>query len=194
MIGAGQYNGQFVFFDDRKGPTPVEASPIEYSHKDPIYDCAWLASKTVTEMLTCSTDGQVFVWDTRRISEPVESLMITEKGQNTVLGAVSLEYDAAAGASKFMVGTEQGSVVTCNMKGKNQSVSQSPAPCLCWAHLLGSNHYRRVTERRTRLARRTRPTLAPYTASSATRSTPNTSCLSGTGRPRSGTRTSGPRS
>jgi hypothetical protein len=54
-----QYNGQFVFFDDRKGPRPVDASPIEFSHKDPIYDCAWLQSKTVTEILTCSTDGQV---------------------------------------------------------------------------------------------------------------------------------------
>lgn len=63
------------------------------------------------------------MWDTRRISEPVESLVITEKGQTTVLGAVSLEYEAAAGASKFMVGTEQGTVITCNMKGKTNAVS-----------------------------------------------------------------------
>ena len=33
LVGAGQYNGQFVYFDVRKGSTPVEASPIERSHR-----------------------------------------------------------------------------------------------------------------------------------------------------------------
>ena len=33
LVGAGQYNGQFAYFDMRKGSTPVEASPIEHSHR-----------------------------------------------------------------------------------------------------------------------------------------------------------------
>ena len=33
LVGAGQYNGQFAYFDMRKGSTPVEASPIEHCHR-----------------------------------------------------------------------------------------------------------------------------------------------------------------
>ena len=33
LVGAGQYNGQFAYFDMRKGSMPVEASPIEHSHR-----------------------------------------------------------------------------------------------------------------------------------------------------------------
>lgn len=33
LVGAGQYNGQFAYFDMRKGSTPVEASPVEHSHR-----------------------------------------------------------------------------------------------------------------------------------------------------------------
>ncbi|CAG9464343.1 unnamed protein product [Pedinophyceae sp. YPF-701] len=118
LLGAGQYNGQFALFDRRKGKTPVETSLIESSHKDPVYDNAWLQSKTGSEIMTASTDGQVLFWDIRRMSEPLEDLTITEKNSDLVLGAVSMEYDAAAGATKFMVGTEQGVVVSCNRKAK----------------------------------------------------------------------------
>jgi hypothetical protein len=45
-IGAGLYNGQVAFFDMRKGSAPVETSPIDVSHRDPVYDMAWLAGKT----------------------------------------------------------------------------------------------------------------------------------------------------
>lgn len=33
LVGAGQYNGQFAYFDMRKGSTPVDVSPIEHSHR-----------------------------------------------------------------------------------------------------------------------------------------------------------------
>ncbi len=33
VLGAGQYNGQFVVFDTRQGSTPVDATPIEKSHR-----------------------------------------------------------------------------------------------------------------------------------------------------------------
>ena len=37
------------------------------------------------------------------------------------MGGVSMEYSAAAGPTKFLVGTEQGKVVSCNRKAKNPS-------------------------------------------------------------------------
>eukprot|EP00955_Chlamydomonas_euryale_P087613 364310-Chlamydomonas_euryale.AAC.9 len=119
IIGAGQYNGQFTFYDLRKGSSAVDASPIDLSHRDPVYDMAWLQSKTGTEAMTVSTDGQVLWWDIRKLSESVESMPLREKGSETNLGGVILEYDSNAGPTNFMVGSEQGHIFSCNRKAKN---------------------------------------------------------------------------
>jgi hypothetical protein len=42
-----------------------------------------------------------------------------EKGSDVLLGGLCLEYDPQAGPTKFMVGTEQGTVLSCNRKAKN---------------------------------------------------------------------------
>jgi len=118
VISGGLYNGQVAYWDTRKGRTPCDSSPIERSHRDPVHDMAWLQSKAGSECTSVSTDGYVHWWDTRRLAEPAESLLLTERGQSTVLGAVSLEYEAVAGPTKFMVGTEQGLVLSCNRKAK----------------------------------------------------------------------------
>lgn len=107
LIGAGQYNGQFTYYDMRKGNGPVESTPIDISHRDPIYDFAWLQSKTGTEAMTVSTDGFVLWWDIRKLAEPLENMPLKEKGGENTLGGVILEYDPNAGPTNFMVGTEQ---------------------------------------------------------------------------------------
>jgi dynein intermediate chain 2 len=33
LVGAGQYNGQFAYFDTRKGAAPVDATPVDISHR-----------------------------------------------------------------------------------------------------------------------------------------------------------------
>lgn len=33
LVGAGQYNGQYTYFDTRKGPTPVQATPMDICHR-----------------------------------------------------------------------------------------------------------------------------------------------------------------
>lgn len=39
-----------------------------------MFDFAWLQSKTGSEALTVSTDGQVLWWDIRKLSEVVDSM------------------------------------------------------------------------------------------------------------------------
>ena len=39
-----------------------------------------------------------------------------EECKPLVFGAVSLEYESTAGPTKFMIGTEQGTVLMCNRK------------------------------------------------------------------------------
>eukprot|EP00762_Andalucia_godoyi_P000256 ANDGO_03198.mRNA.1 Dynein intermediate chain 3 len=119
LIG-GCYNGILSFWDSRKGSMPFDSSLIEKSHRDPVYDVKWLATKTNTECMSCSTDGQVLFWDTRKIGEPIEVLQLEPAKQESyrgILGAVSLDYDPS-NAAKFMVGTEQGLVLAGNRKAK----------------------------------------------------------------------------
>ena len=83
-------------FDTRKGNTAVEQSLIENSHRDPAYKTVWLQSKSGTEFFSASTDGKVLWWDTKKLSEPVETLIldIEKKGRlENALGAMSLEYE-----------------------------------------------------------------------------------------------------
>ncbi|KAM4691857.1 dynein axonemal intermediate chain 2 [Rhinophrynus dorsalis] len=120
ILVGGCYNGQITYWDTRKGGNPVELSVIEHSHRDPVYKVIWLQSKTGTECFSASTDGQVLWWDIRKLSEPTERLIldITKKGNlDNALGAISLEFEPTL-PTKFMVGTEQGMVISCNRKAK----------------------------------------------------------------------------
>ena len=65
-------------WDLRKGPTPVLSSVVDTSHYDPVYDVTWLQSKTGTEAVTVSTDGRLFLWDVRDMSQPAESVVLTD--------------------------------------------------------------------------------------------------------------------
>ncbi len=86
MIG-GCYNGLLQYWDDRKGSAAIESSPIEKSHRDPVYDVAWLQSKTGTECATVSTDGQLFFWDIRKLGEPIEGMPLQVCDLDYVLGS-----------------------------------------------------------------------------------------------------------
>ncbi|KAM9339741.1 dynein axonemal intermediate chain 2 [Symphorus nematophorus] len=119
LVG-GCYNGQIAYWDTRRGSQPVELSSVEQSHRDPVYKIIWLQSKTGTDAFSASTDGQVLWWDVRRLSEPTERLVLDpsrEGNLDRALGAVSLEFESTM-PTKFMVGTEQGVVVSCNRKAK----------------------------------------------------------------------------
>uniref|UniRef100_A0AAR2JBL9 Dynein, axonemal, intermediate chain 2b n=2 Tax=Pygocentrus nattereri TaxID=42514 RepID=A0AAR2JBL9_PYGNA len=120
ILVGGSYNGQIAYWDTRKGSQPVEMSTIEHSHRDPVYKVIWLQSKTGTDFFSASTDGQVLWWDIRKMSEPTERLVLdpTKEGKlENALGAISLEFETTM-PTKFMVGTEQGLVVSCNRKAK----------------------------------------------------------------------------
>ena len=68
--------------------------------------------------MSAASDGSVLWWDIRKLAEPVETLTLTERGSEKVLGPVSLEYSPLAGPTKFVLGTEQGLIVSGNRKAK----------------------------------------------------------------------------
>lgn len=54
------------------------ASAIDKSHHDPVYDVFWVQSKTNTQFASVSTDGQMMWWDTRKLSEPTEVMLLND--------------------------------------------------------------------------------------------------------------------
>ncbi|KAL5108173.1 Dynein intermediate chain 3 ciliary [Taenia crassiceps] len=120
LVG-GCHNGQLCLWDRRKGSLPVEVSPVENSHRDPAWQVIWIQSKTGTEFFSTSTDGQVLWWDVRKMNEPTEILYLDPtKNQDLScsIGAYALEYEPTI-PTKFMAGTEQGMIISCNRKGKS---------------------------------------------------------------------------
>lgn len=110
MIGGGCYNGLVAIWDvKRHSSQPALVSPVEKSHSDPVTHLSWLSMKTGTELITSSTDGRVLWWDTRQFAKgPIDTLLLTESqdGGNRIVGGSVLEFNAEAGANKFLVGTE----------------------------------------------------------------------------------------
>jgi dynein intermediate chain 2 len=133
LIAGGSYNGVVQYWDTRTPKRPVGRSAIEESHKDAVWDIKWLQSKS-GEILSVSTDGQAFIWDCRKPEKPTEVMTIkkfeqeslllqpktNEGGAKGVLGGTCIDYDAQIGGpTKYMIGTEQGTVLSCNRKGKS---------------------------------------------------------------------------
>ncbi|KAL3314149.1 Dynein intermediate chain 2, axonemal [Cichlidogyrus casuarinus] len=117
---AGCYNGQLALFDRRKGSHPVDTTTLEHSHRDPVWKVIWIQSKTGSECFSTSTDGLALWWDVRKLSEPIESMYLDptkKQDPSAAQGCYVLEYEPTI-PTKFMVGTEQGTIIQCNRKGK----------------------------------------------------------------------------
>ena len=107
----------------------------------PVYDAYWISSKTGNLCASVSTDGQLLWqvdmafseyyaciiplslsrWDVRRLREPYEILELNTGAKhahmpNTRLGGSSMEYNQEAGPTKYLVGTEQGVVMSINSR------------------------------------------------------------------------------
>lgn len=86
LVG-GCYNGLVAVFDIKKPRgVAITTSSIDKSHHDPVYDVFWVQSKTNNQFASVSTDGQMMWWDTRKLSEPTEVVMLND-GSGRVLGA-----------------------------------------------------------------------------------------------------------
>lgn len=51
VLVGGCYNGQLALFDTRKGSQPLEVTPVETSHKDPVHKLIFPSSKTGGDLL-----------------------------------------------------------------------------------------------------------------------------------------------
>ena len=54
----------------------MESTSPDISHRDACHSALWIQSKTGTDFFSSSTDGTCKWWDTRKLSEPVEELIL----------------------------------------------------------------------------------------------------------------------
>jgi len=139
LIG-GSYNGLVHVFDIKKPRAVVMvSSSIDRSHHDPVYDVFWIQSKTNNQFASVSTDGRMLWWDTRKLSEPTDEVVLQD-GAARVLGGTSMEYNIEAGPAKYLVGTEQGIVLQMNMKKKGGGGKGGDSPCVPMDSGPGKHH------------------------------------------------------
>ena len=125
LVG-GMTHGSICLWDVRQGSLPVWTSSIEKSHRDTVYSVKWISSKTAFECVSCSTDGKAMTWDTRSTTEPLEVIKLTAPeevippGFVPPFGGRCLDYHTGM-PTKFMVGTQEGLVLSVNRKATDRS-------------------------------------------------------------------------
>lgn len=139
----GHYNGCVSFYDLRKSNHALESSILELSHNDAVYDLAWVQSRSGNECVSISTDGDLLWWDIRKLrSGPIDRMILKDDvNSGFVYGARSLEYKSDAGATRYLIGTEQGIVVLCDRKAKKDSDSQKSIKTIYGQTVSGGAHY-----------------------------------------------------
>ena len=113
LIVGGCSNGTVDFFDIRASQKPVACTMYEHSHTDSVSDVSWILSKTHSEIVSTSTDGRVSWWDVRHLSSgPVESCDLAP------YAGTAMEWQQEAGPTKFLIGTQEGVVLSLNKRPK----------------------------------------------------------------------------
>ena len=113
LVAGGNVAGRVEFFDLRASTKATGCSKYESSHHDPVFDLSWIQSKTHSEVVSTSTDGQVIWWDLRNLSEPTEVCRLPPG-----YGGTCLEWQQEAGPTKYLVGTEEGICISLTKKPK----------------------------------------------------------------------------
>ncbi|XP_061706639.1 dynein axonemal intermediate chain 2-like [Cydia pomonella] len=126
MLAGGLVTGQVVLFDIRRGSQAVSECPPHVAHRDMVRNVLFINSKSGLEFFSGGPDGACKWWDARNMSEPTDEMIIDiakysfdVPNMATAFGISTMEYEFTI-PSRFMVGTDNGYVVTGNRKGKTQ--------------------------------------------------------------------------
>lgn len=123
-ILGGMYNGLLGFWDLRKGSSPVAMTDVKDSHHDPVYDVFWTQSRAGYDCCSLSTDGKILWWDARKLTEgPVDCMVLENPDTPMVYGGTTMDYKSDAGATRYLMGTEQGVCLLIDRKAKKDAES-----------------------------------------------------------------------
>ena len=126
MLAGGLYSGQIAIWDVRVGSQPIHLTMRETSHIGMITSLLWSSNKAFHEFFTGGQEGQILWWDMRNLSAAYDSLYLDpmegegQGGNGTIrsFGVSTIEFEPTI-PNKYMVGSENGMVYTCNRKYKS---------------------------------------------------------------------------
>ncbi|CAG5033568.1 unnamed protein product [Parnassius apollo] len=123
-LAASLLSGRVGVWDTRSGGDPALLCPQHIAHRDLARRLLFINTKSGQEFFSSGPDGVCKWWDMRNLNEVTDELIIdlvksSTEPQNmaTANGVSALEYEPTI-PSRFMVGTENGLVISGNRKGK----------------------------------------------------------------------------
>ncbi|MCQ2816553.1 MAG: hypothetical protein MJ252_04715 [archaeon] len=140
ILGVGCANGTAGFFNLQNNKY-VGWTKVEASHTEPITEFVWMKSRNSNEFVTCSTDGSIRWWEIQEkecltllegYTTPVEinclkPLFLTNTDENDITkdyGGTRIDNNSEAGATKFLIATEQGAIFVVNKKKNEGEMGQ----------------------------------------------------------------------
>uniref|UniRef100_A0A336MML7 CSON003941 protein n=1 Tax=Culicoides sonorensis TaxID=179676 RepID=A0A336MML7_CULSO len=122
LLCSGLQSGQVACWDIRVGSEAVALSSLEVSHQMSCNDVLWMNTKIDTNFFSGGSDGKILWWDMRNLNNPFDVLLTDpiktdEQDLSRALGVSVLEYEPSM-PTRFMAGTENGLIFSCNRKGK----------------------------------------------------------------------------
>ena len=148
ILGVGFANGTAGIYD-LSCDKWIGFTKVENSHTEPVSDFVWMKSKNSNEFATSSTDGSIIWWEIEKdvlvsikgVQLPVDinvqiekplfltnTEKIKENGEEREVtkeyGGTRIDNSTDAGASKFLLGTEQGVLFIVNKKKTEGEIGQ----------------------------------------------------------------------
>ncbi|CAH0603561.1 unnamed protein product [Chrysodeixis includens] len=124
ILAGGLMNGQVGAWDKRSPRHPVTLCAPHVAHRDLVRNVLFINAKNGMEFFSAGTDGALKWWDLRHMGEPTEVLILDviksatdQQSMANANGVSVLEFEQTI-PTRFMVGTENGLVITGNRKGK----------------------------------------------------------------------------
>uniref|UniRef100_A0A2A4JFG7 Uncharacterized protein n=1 Tax=Heliothis virescens TaxID=7102 RepID=A0A2A4JFG7_HELVI len=123
VLAGALMNGQVAAWDTRTPRAAVLLCPPHVAHRDTVRSVLFINAKSGLEFFSGGTDGAIKWWDIRNFSEPTDELILDlvkpneTQSLSNAKGVSALEFETTI-PTRFMVGTEDGMVITGNRKSK----------------------------------------------------------------------------
>jgi dynein intermediate chain len=124
LIVGGTYSGQLVLWDNRSHKkTPVQRSPLSASaHTHPIYCIKVVGTQNAHNIITISTDGKLCSWSLDMLSQPQDTMELSQQKQNRAVAVTCCSFPQAE-MNNFLIGSEEGAIYGASRHGSKAGIS-----------------------------------------------------------------------
>ncbi|EPX74331.1 dynein intermediate chain Dic1 [Schizosaccharomyces octosporus yFS286] len=109
IVAGGAYNGQLFLWDLRQGSNPaLSTNIITGGHIEPINDLAFMNSFSTENIVTCSTDGYMHIWDSHTLAKPTATVPLMADACKPMQAFAPTCMSYTTDMNAFVIGAEDG--------------------------------------------------------------------------------------